>query len=119
MLLYEKDLSKYIADCFIAVCNAFSCTATKYIKDKKNLEVYTYYFDVQCREDRYKKVLFLASELQECFYICSDRVIISNANLKLSNRLCWLREDKNIESYLRLLESLQLVNPSIERFKKL
>jgi len=97
----------------------FSCTVANQISDLSNLEVYTYFFDVACNEKRYKSVKFLANQLKENFYICSDYVIVSNANLKLSNRVCWLRVDYNKDYYLNLLNTLRVVNPSIDRYVKL
>jgi hypothetical protein len=119
MLIYEKDIVKHIANCQVAVCNMFSCTIANKISDISNLQVYTYIFDVSCNEKRYKSVKFLAYEIKDNFYICSDYVIVSNANLKLSNRVCWFRIDYNKDYYLNLLNTLPLVNPSIERYIKL
>jgi hypothetical protein len=119
MLIYEKEISKYITDCNIAICNYFSCNATKHISNKKNLIVYTYYFDVNCNEDRFSNVHFLDTFIDTNIYICSYKVVLSNANLKLSNRVCWLKYDFDIQKYYDMLNNIKTVPSSIDRYKKL
>jgi hypothetical protein len=119
MLIREKDIALYITDCKIAVCDMFSCTGTKHITDKTNLTIYCYYFDATCSEDKYKKVFFLTDRPDFNFYICNDYVVLSNANIKLSNRVCWLKIDYNIARYYNILTNIQTTNASLDRFVKL
>ncbi|MGC9006747.1 MAG: hypothetical protein ACP5JX_04140 [Sulfurihydrogenibium sp.] len=97
----------------------FSCNATKHITNKSNLTVYCYYFDAICSEDKFKSVFFLNVRPNLNFYICNDYVVVSNANVKLSNRVCWLDIDYDIDKYLNILANLQTTTATLDRFIKL